>query len=99
MLLRVFEVVQLGFRGSHEEDLTATLERDRNLVEEPMLVVRMMPDPQVLFIGVTMNVRARRMHERVLNFVSGDLEDASFPVIDPYDGVVHDVLLDPSSKH
>lgn len=58
VVLHVPEEVQLRLRRADEQDLTLALERASHLVEEAMLVVRVVPDPQVLFLGVPMDVWA-----------------------------------------
>jgi hypothetical protein len=92
------EEVQLRLRRADDEDLTVILERLRHLPKETMLVVGMIPDPQVLLVGVPMNVPARRMNERVLDLVGIDLEDARLLLIDPYECVLHGDLLERASR-
>jgi hypothetical protein len=93
VLLHVPEEVQLRFRRAHEENLTATLQRPSDLAKEPGLIVGMIPDSQVLFVGVPVNVRTRRVDDRLLDLVGVDLEDAGLLLIDPYNCVLHDDLL------
>jgi len=94
VLLREAEEMQLRFRGADDQDLTVRIERLRHLAKEAMLVVGMVPDPQVLLIGVAMNVPARRVHERSLDPVGVDVEDARLFLVNPYDCVLHGNLLE-----
>jgi hypothetical protein len=93
VLLHVLEEVQLGLRRTDDENLVLALERVRHLVKEAMLVVRVIPHPQVLFLGMPMNVRAWRVNDGLTDLVGVDVEDASFLLIEPYDRVLHDDLL------
>jgi hypothetical protein len=93
MLLHVPKEVQLRLRRTHEEDLFGALQRPSDLVKETMLVVGMIPDSQVLFVGVTMNVGARRIDDGLAHGVGVDLEDARLFLINPYDCVPHGALL------
>ena len=69
------------------------LEGPRDLAEESRLVVGMIPDPQVLLVGVTMNVTPRRVNDRLSDFLRVDLEDSGLLLIDPNDCMFHDDLL------
>jgi hypothetical protein len=89
VLLQEPQEVQLRLRRAHEEDVTAALEGPRHLVKEARLVIGMIPDSQVSLVGVTVNVRLRRMYDRLLELLGVDLEDASLLLIDPYDCVLH----------
>jgi hypothetical protein len=57
--------VQLRHRRAHQQHLTVILEGPGDLTEESRLVVGMIPDPQILLVGVTMNVRPRRVNDRL----------------------------------
>jgi len=94
VLLREPEEVELRLRRADDQDLRVRLERLRHLAKEAMLVVGMIPDPQILFVGVAMNVPARRVNERLPDLVRVDLEDARLLLIDPYDCVLHGSLLE-----
>jgi len=70
-----------------------TIEGPRNLVEEAVLVVGMISDANVLFVGVTMNVRPRRMDQGLLELIGVNLEDARLSLIHPNHCVLQDDLL------
>jgi hypothetical protein len=52
----------------------------------------MIPRPQILLVGVTMNVRTRRVNDRLLDLLGVDLEDSGFLLIDPYNCMLQDGL-------
>jgi hypothetical protein len=87
--LDVPEEVQLRRRRTDDEDLAAIVEGSGDLVKEPMLVVGMVPDADILLVRVTVDVGAWRMNDRLVDLVRVDLEDASLLLSYPYDGVVH----------
>ena len=67
-----------------------TFEGARHLAKVPVLVVGVIPDPQVDLIGVTVDVRAGRIKKRPFDLVGVDLEDPCLFVVDPYDCMLHD---------
>ena len=68
MPLQVSQEVQLRHRRAHQQHLTVILEGPGDLTEESRLVVGMIPDPQILLVGVTMNVRPRRVNDLLPTF-------------------------------
>jgi hypothetical protein len=91
--LQVPEKMQLGLRGTHEEDLGVAFEGARDFVEEAKLIVRMIPDSHLLVLGVTMNVGSGGVDDRGADGLGVDCEDARLLVIDPHDCVTHGALL------
>jgi hypothetical protein len=89
VLLDEAEKAELRLGGTDEKNLAVSRERARDLAEVPVLIVGMAPDTQVDLIGVTVNVRAGRIDERVRELVGVDLEDPCLFLIDPYDCVLH----------
>jgi len=94
VLLEMAEEVELGLGGTNQEQLPMTGERSRDLPKVAVLVVGVVPDAQIDFVGVTVEVRAGRIDDRLADLVVVDLEDPSFFVIDPDDCVLHDELLE-----
>jgi hypothetical protein len=92
MLLHVSQKVKLRLRRAHKQDLTAALQGPGDLTEESWLVVGMVPDAQVLFVGMAVNVRSRRGHNRSVDLSGVNLEEARLFLIDPHDSVLHDDL-------
>ena len=92
VLVDVFEKVQLRLGGSHEKNLTVTLEGASDLSKVPVLVIGVVPDPDVHLIGVAMDVRAGGIDDRQLDLLGVDLEESGLFVIDPDDCVLHDGL-------
>jgi len=92
VLLHVPVEVQLRLRRTDDEDLAFARERAGDRLKIPVLVVGMIPDADVLFVRVTMDVPARRLNDGLVHLARLDLEDAGFFVSDPNDGVVHDIL-------
>ncbi len=89
--VHVSEEVELRVTGTDEKDLdrTASLEGPDDLSKVPVLIVGVIPDAQVDLIGVTMDVTAGRIDDRMRDLVGVDLEDPSFLLIDPDDCVLH----------
>jgi hypothetical protein len=89
VLLRVPEKVQLRLRRPDQENAIVTLQGASDAVEIAPLVVGMVPDALVLFVGVAVNVSARRVNARVVNLAASDREDACLFLIHPYDDMFH----------
>ena len=68
------------------------LEGMGDLAKVLVLVVGVVPDPEVDLIGVAMDVTAGSVHDRLLDFVGVDLEDPSLLLIDPDNSVLHEGL-------
>ena len=83
MLLHVSEEVEFRLSRANQKNLAAILERPRDFVEISVLIVWVVPDPHVDLVGVTMDVRARCIDDRLRDPVGVDLEDPSLFVIDP----------------
>lgn len=61
--LHVPEEVQLGHGRSDQQHGPVILQGPGHLSEEPRFVVRMVPHPHILLVGVTMNVRTGRVND------------------------------------
>ena len=94
VLLEMAEEVELGLGGTNQEQLPMTGESSRDLPKVSVLVVGVVPDAQIDFVGVTVDVRAGRIDDRLADLGIVDLEDPSFFLIDPDDGVLQDELLE-----
>ena len=90
VLVEVAEEVQLRLGRSHQQDLTVTVENVGDVPEIPVLVVGVVPDPQVDLVIVAMAVRPRRFDVRLRQLVGVDLDDPSLFSIHPDDSVLHD---------
>jgi hypothetical protein len=90
--LCVSEEVELRLGRPHDEDFTTPIQTARDLVKEPMLVVRMVPDPQRVFVVVAMDVDTGRVNDGLIEGPRVELEDARFSMIDPNDGVLRGAL-------
>jgi hypothetical protein len=90
--LRIFEEVELRLGRTYDEDLTTPIETARYLMEEPVLVVRVISGPQRVFVGVPMNVKRRRANDQLFEAAPLELEDAGLPLVDPNDCVLHGAL-------
>ncbi len=89
-LLHVPEEVQFCLRWAHDEDVGFPLQTTRDLIEEPVLVVGMIPDSHFLFLGMAMNVRAWSGDYRLVYRVAIDFEDTCFLGINPNYRVLHE---------
>jgi hypothetical protein len=92
-LLHIPEEMELRLRWAHEEDLGATVESACDLVEEPMLVIGMIPDSHLLLLGMAMNVRAWCLDDGCVYRLAVNLENACLLGVNPNDRVLHDYLL------
>src|SRR5580692_9881650 len=93
VLLQVSEEVKLRHRRPEQQNLVCTHQLGRHLVEEPVLVVRMVVGPGLLVLRAAMEVVVRGRNRRLIEGGGGDMKNLRLVVIDPDGEFLHAALL------
>jgi hypothetical protein len=92
MLVHELEEFELRRGGPDDEDGVNAVECTCDVIEKPMRIIRVLSRLATPF-GMAVNMMLRRED---CGFVCGlrmDVKDARFVVVDPDDGVRHDLIL------
>lgn len=99
VLVRMPEKVKLGGAGTDKQNLLSVFERFRDVVEEVLRILGVLPS-FARALRVAMHVPRGRMDRGLVERGWMDVKDACFLLIEPDDGVFgHDVTANSKSAH